>query len=320
VKSAAVVPRWVEPQLATLERAVPDGDDWIHEIKVDGYRMLGWRDGSDAALTSRRELDWSARFPAAVAGLRALGARSVLVDGEVAAFRSDGTASFQALQNIDAGGIVLGYVLFDLLFLDGRDLRGEPLVDRKERLRELVARSPLASPTVRFSDYIVGRGSEVWAGVCRMPGAEGVISKRPRARYRGGRSDDWRKVKCVQRGEFLVGGYTEPENGRGLSGLLVGVRDGERVRFAGRVGSGLGAKEGDAFRSYLEARRLERSPFSPAPPRAAVGPRARWAVPELVVEVEFLERTDDGGLRHPVFRGLRRSPDAGVKASGRARR
>jgi bifunctional non-homologous end joining protein LigD len=304
--SAAVrLPRWVDPQLATLAREVPEGDGWIHEIKLDGYRMLGRVEGGRAQLLSRRAKDWSMEFGSVVAALARLGARSAMLDGEVAAFLPDGRTSFQGLQNhAGASPLPLGYVAFDLLFLDGVDLRPRPIEERKERLRELVAASPAVAPVVRFGDYIVGRGSEIWAAVCGQ-GVEGVVSKRRGQPYRGGRGLDWQKVKCNQRSEFVVGGFTEPEAAPSLSGFLVGERDRDRLAFVGRIGAAMTAREADAVRSYLERRKVARSPFTPAPPRLLTGPRPRWVVPELVVEVEFLERTEDGGMRHPIFKGIR---------------
>jgi bifunctional non-homologous end joining protein LigD len=301
----ARLPRWVEPQLATLVREVPAGDTWIHEIKVDGYRMLARVEDGRAHLLSRRAKDWSVEFAGVASALTRLDTRAALLDGEVAAFLPDGRASFQALQNhLGASPLPLGYVAFDLLFVDGMDLRPRPIEERKERLRQLIAGSPHARPIVRFGDYIVGRGSEVWAAVCGQ-GVEGVISKRRGQPYRSGRGLDWQKVKCTQRAEFIVGGFTEPEDGHGLSGFLVGERHGARLAFVGRVGAAMTGREADALRSYLEQRKVARCPFTPAPSRMLTGSRARWVVPELVVEVQYLERTDDGGMRHPIFKGIR---------------
>jgi bifunctional non-homologous end joining protein LigD len=303
--AAARMPRWVEPQLATLVREVPTDDRWIHEIKLDGYRMLGRVEAGRAHLLSRRAKDWSGEFAGVAEALTRIRAVSAMLDGEVAAFLPDGRTSFQALQNhLGASPLPLGYVAFDLLFLDGVDMRPRPIEERKERLRDLIGGSPAAAPVVRFGDYIVGRGSEIWAAVCGR-GVEGVISKRRGQPYRGGRGLDWQKVKCNQRAEFIVGGFTEPEAGPGLSGFLVGEHDDDRLAFVGRVGAAMTAREADAVRSYLEQRRVTRCPFSPAPPRLLTGPRARWVVPEFLVEVEYLERTDDGGLRHPVLKGIR---------------
>jgi bifunctional non-homologous end joining protein LigD len=211
VKQASI-PHWVEPQLATLAKVVPDGDCWSHELKIDGYRFLGRLDGGDAHLTSRRARNWSAEFHMVVEAMKALRAQSALVDGEVAAFLPDGRSSFQALQNVGRGA-VLRYVLFDLLFLDGEDLRDRPLEERRERLRDLIAGSPLAAPALTFSEHIVGRGAEVWAGICKMPGVEGIVSKRRGSRHRGGRNGDWLKVKQLQREDFVVGGYTASDAG-----------------------------------------------------------------------------------------------------------
>jgi bifunctional non-homologous end joining protein LigD len=308
------LPHFIEPQLATLTKGVPVGDEWLHEIKYDGYRMLGRLDHGHAQLLSRRAKEWSREFPVVTSGLSALRARRAIVDGEVAAFLPDGSTSFQALQNAGGGGggAVLGYVLFDLLFLDDEDLRQLPLEQRKARLGELVAAS--ASPVVRFADHIVGRGSDLWSTVCDSGTVEGLVSKLRTSRYTSGRSSDWLKTKCVRRGEFVVGGFTEAA-GRELRGLLVGTYIGDELVFAGRVGAALPERQRSAVFEYLDQNRVERPPFSGLPDgasvpasrwgRASATPtRLAWVRPELVVEVEYLEWTEDDVLRHPVLKAI----------------
>jgi bifunctional non-homologous end joining protein LigD len=314
---AATLPRFVEPQLATLVTEVPTGDGWLHEIKYDGYRMLGRLEGGRAQLLSRRAKDWSVEFAPVATALGDLAARSAIVDGEVAVFAPDGSTSFQALQNIAAGG-ALGYMLFDLLFLDGDDLRGLPLEQRKQRLQALVAAT--ASPVLRYADHVVGRGPDLWAQICAAGSIEGVVSKRRSSPYTSGRGGDWVKTKVIQRGTFVIGGFTPVENGPGLRGLLVGAFAGDQLVYAGRVGTGFSAREARALFDFLDQRRRTTPAFARFPGGAEAPPRSRWArpsshsgppvwvEPELVVEVDYLEWTDDDVLRQPSLRAVR--PDA----------
>jgi bifunctional non-homologous end joining protein LigD len=291
-------PAFVEPALARLVKAPPRGDGWVHEIKIDGYRIQARVVEGSVQLLTRSGLDWTATYPGVAAALTRVAARSALIDGEVAALLADGRSSFHALQS---GGGALVYVAFDLLFLDGHDLRAEPLLARKAQLRELV--SPLA-PVVRYGDHVAGRSDTIWATVCAME-LEGMISKRAGAPYRSGRVGDWLKVKCSRRAERIVGGFTLSTRREGLRGLLMGRRDGDRLVYSGKVGSGLSQRDAAALYRYLDARRVERSPFTPPPPRAAIGGTPYWVAPEVVIEVEYLEETDDGILRHPTLKAIR---------------
>ncbi|HEX2486887.1 MAG TPA: DNA ligase D, partial [Myxococcota bacterium] len=304
----APLPRRAEPQLATLVKEAPDGPEWLHEIKLDGYRLLGTVQKGSARLVSRNGHDWSDRFPDLVAALRALPAREAIVDGEAVVFDAKGRSQFQALQAALASGRArngIQLVLFDCLHLDGWDVRGAPLSARKQLLRALLARS--SGGALHFSDHVVGRGPDVHAEACAS-GVEGIVSKRVDAPYRAGRTRDWRKVKCHKRQEFVIVGWSEPAGTRvGLGALLLGAHDAEgRLRYCGKVGTGFA----DATLSSLRAR-LE----SLAQPRSAVvdPPRARglhWVRPELVAEVSFTEWTRDGRVRHPVFQGLREDKPA----------
>ncbi len=292
-----------ELQLATLVDTIPEGDEWLHEQKFDGYRILAHREGSRVALLSRRWKDWTDAFPAVAEAVAALPVRRAILDGEVAVVLPDGRTSFQALQNAfgrpDANVV---YYVFDLLAKDGEDLRGLPLEERKRRLAALVA-GPRG--VIRYSDHVVGGGARVFEHACRK-GFEGIVSKRRDQPYLPGRGHAWLKIKCVQRQELVIGGFTEPERSRvGLGALLVGYHDAGRLVYAGKVGTGYTQKMLLELRARLDRLVQPTSPFEPEPPRAWTGARRRWVRPELVAEVAFGEWTADGRLRHPSFQGLR---------------
>ena len=225
------------PQLATLVNAPPEGDGWLHEIKYDGYRIGCAIDAGRVTLWSRQANDWTREFPEIAAEAQALRVRRALIDGEVAVLMPDGRTNFQALQNSLAGDRQgeLVYFAFDLLELDGKDVGGAPLEERKEALRRIV---PADGGPIRYSRHWVGDGSNVFREACRL-GFEGLVSKRRDLPYRAGRSPGWLKSKCLLRQEFAIGGFTLPSGPReGIGSLLVGVHEGGRLRFAGKVGTG----------------------------------------------------------------------------------
>jgi bifunctional non-homologous end joining protein LigD len=292
-----------ELQLATLVDSVPEGDEWLHEQKFDGYRILARCEGRRVTLLSRRWKDWTAAFPSVAAAVAALPVRSAILDGEVAVVMPDGRTSFQALQNaFGRPGADVVYFVFDLLALNGADLRAHPLEERKARLAALVAEAPAA---IRYSDHVVGGGARLFEVACRT-GLEGIVSKRRDRPYQPGRSGAWLKTKCVRRQELVIGGFTEPEGSRtGIGALLVGYYEGGALVYAGKVGSGYTQRMLGELRERLDSLVQPTSPFSPEPPRAWTGPRRHWVEPVLVAEVAFGEWTQDGRLRHPSFQGLR---------------
>ncbi|HEV7554399.1 MAG TPA: non-homologous end-joining DNA ligase [Kofleriaceae bacterium] len=297
-----------ELQLATLVDAAPDGDDWLHEQKFDGYRILAERSGTHITLFTRNGKDWTSSFPTIRAAVAKLPVTSVTLDGEAAALLPDGRTSFQALQGSfgDPTSEVV-YFVFDLLELDGEDIAALPLDERKARLAKLVAHAPAG---LRYSDHVVGRGAEFFALACQRQ-LEGIVSKRRDRRYTPGRNTGWVKTKCLQRQELVIGGFTEPEGGRrGLGALLVGVYAGDTLHYAGKVGTGFSSKLLVELRGELDSLEVKASPFSPEPSRAHTGPRVHWVRPELVAEVAFAEWTGDGRLRHPSFQGMRRDKPA----------
>lgn len=301
-----------ELQLATLVDAAPEGDAWLHEQKFDGYRILAdLRDGT-VRLLSRRWKDWTAQFPTVAAAVGKLAAKRAVLDGEVAALLPDGRTSFQALQNAFEGGGDLAYFAFDLLEEDGDDLTALPLEERKARLAALLKKSNgrAKTPVVRFSDHVIGQGPAFFALACERE-LEGIVSKRRDAPYRGGRGTTWVKTKCMQRQELVIGGWTDPDGSRtGLGALIVGVYDGARLIYAGKVGTGFTSKTLAELRGLLDPLEIAKPAFEPPPPRAWTGPGVHWARPTLVAEVSFAEWTSDGRLRHPSFKGLRRDKPA----------
>jgi bifunctional non-homologous end joining protein LigD len=301
------LPRFVTPQLATLVSSPPAGDEWLHEMKFDGYRILSRIEGGQARLLSRNGKDWTAQFPAVAAATAQLPVRQALLDGEVAVLRPDGTTSFNALQNVleAGGGGELVYYVFDLLHQDGVDLREVPLESRKAALATLLGSGTGA--VVRQSDHVVGGGAAFFRAACEL-GLEGMVSKRRDAAYVSGRGRTWLKVKCVNEQEFIVGGFTEPEGARvGIGALLLGVHEeDERLRYVGKVGTGFSAAAARALRKQLDGLVQERCPFSERP--SGVG-QPQWVRPVLVAQVMFTEWTPDGRLRHPSFKGFREDAD-----------
>jgi bifunctional non-homologous end joining protein LigD len=293
------------PQLATLVEKPPSGNEWLHEIKFDGYRIgCGIRNGR-VSLTSRNGKDWTDVFPEVVTAAKALNTSDALLDGEVAIVLPDGRTSFQLLQNALSGNETrskLVYFVFDLLQLDGKPLADLPLEARKTRLRALVGKRKTGR--IRYSDHIVGKGNELLDQARRL-GLEGIVSKRRDAMYRPGRSTAWLKTKCTRRQEFVIGGFTDPEGSRaGIGALLLGYYDGDRLVFSGRVGTGFTHKIAVDLRRQLDAIERKVPPFN-QPPKGPGLARAHWVTPTLVCEVEFTEWTSDGRIRHPSYKGLR---------------
>jgi bifunctional non-homologous end joining protein LigD len=300
---------FIEPALATLERNAPSGKEWLHEVKFDGYRMQGQIAGIEIRLLTRTGLDWTKRFGARIpAALASLKCADAIFDGEIVVLADNGVSSFSALQaDLSASRTTrMIYYVFDLLRLDGEDLRKEPLVERKERLRELLEDLP-DDAMVRFSDHFSEPGKLMLKHACRM-GLEGVVSKRADAPYRSGRTGVWIKSKCTQRQELVIGGYLPSDKtGRGLRSLLVGYHEGGKLNYAGRVGTGFSTKTGDDLKKRLDALKAKKSPFGAKVPG---GKGLVWVQPELVAEVEFRSWTAERIIRHASFQGLREDKPA----------
>lgn len=295
----------LEVELATLVSAPPAGDDWLHEIKLDGYRIVAQIERGEVHLYTRRGNDWTARAPAVVASLRTLPVSSAVLDGEIVSLQKNGVSSFQSLQNALSEGRSgnLVYFMFDAMLIDGKDLRSLPLWQRKERLSALLGRADKAEH-LRLSEHVRGGGQRVFEEACKL-NLEGTIAKRADAPYRPGRGKDWLKIKCIARQEFVIGGYTPPGGSRQhLGALLVGVREDGVLRYAGKVGTGFSASSLRDLHKRLVPLERASAPFTPVPKGSQVR-GAHWVEPKLVAEIAFTEFTADGRLRHPSFQGLR---------------
>ncbi|MGZ8229024.1 MAG: DNA ligase D [Burkholderiales bacterium] len=303
------LPDVVEPELATLVKEPPAGESWLHEMKLDGYRMLCRVENGNASMMSRNGKDWTDHFSAIARCVARLPVETAWVDGEVVVMERDGRTSFQALQNALTTDSVgrLHYFVFDLMYLNGYDLRRVPLVERKRLLEALFESAPAA---LRFSGHIQGSGQAFYKQACTLK-LEGMISKRAQSIYQGGRCRDWLKVKCTLRQELVIGGYTDPQGSRkGFGALLLGVyeKDGT-LRYCGKVGTGFNDATLGEMVQKLKALEVKKPAFS-NPPRGYEAKGAHWIEPELVAEIEFTEWKNDGTLRHPSFQGLREDKKA----------
>ncbi|MES3100559.1 DNA ligase D [Sphingomonas faeni] len=286
-------------QLATLVDTVPAGDNWLHEMKYDGYRLLVAVGGGSARAYTRSGLDWSDRFADVVAEASVLNVRSALLDGEAVVIEADGRSNFQALQGALKGAPAsIDYVAFDLLELDREDLTGLPLTERKAKLREIL---PEGSHRVRYSEHIEGNGERLLHDFCDA-GLEGVISKKKDGRYIGSRSGGWLKTKCIKRQEFVVVGWTPSDKSRLFRSLILGIHEDGVLRYAGKVGTGFGNDE--IVRLMETMGPLEQPTATVKAPRSEVR-GAHWLKPKLVAEIAYTEMTNEGTLRHPSYLGLR---------------
>lgn len=305
------MPRFVVPQLATLVHAAPVGPGWVFEIKYDGYRLEALIERGSVRLLTRRGNDWTDRFPTLAERLARLPAKSATLDGEVVVLDSAGRSVFSLLQqSLDTRRPQgLTFFAFDLLHLDGEDLRSLPLTERRIRLARLlrIARATTKGP-IRLGQRLSGEGPELLRAACRL-GLEGIMAKQIDAPYSSTRGAAWVKVKCGHRQEFVVVGFTPPKGSRtGIGALLLAVHDKGKLRYAGRVGSGI--PDNNLRDLAARSHRLER-PDSPLGSRPSGIPGgARWVDPDMVVEVAFTEWTADGLLRHPVFEGIREDKPA----------
>ncbi|WP_037499547.1 DNA ligase D [Sphingomonas jaspsi] len=305
VKSSAFRP----VQLATLVDAVPSGSDWIHEYKYDGYRLLlATGDGAATAFT-RNGKDWSERFASIVAAAAAQLPPGCLIDGEAVALDKDGKPDFALLQASlkDDGSADLDFFAFDLLVDQGEDIAKLPNIERKARLAALMQR---AARPLHYADHIVAKGEELYRAIC-AEGGEGIISKKASAAYSGRRGRNWLKIKCINRQEFLIAGWTASDKKRGFKSLILATRDGKALRYAGKVGTGFTQALMDELRDKMASLQTE-APAIDVPRADARG--ATWVQPSLVAEIAFTEFTPAGTLRHPSFIGLREDkPAATVK-------
>ena len=288
-------------QLATLVDSVPVGEDWLFEMKYDGYRCLASVAGDSVRLFTRNGLDWTEQFGALVEPLQKLKIGSALIDGEICAFDARGRTDFSTLKNVLSEGGRLEYFAFDLLEAEGKDLTKLPLIERKARLEKLLKTSARQDP-VQYSSHVRGHGLQVLDAICR-DGHEGVIAKEANAPYRGERTRSWLKIKCLKRQEFVIGGWSPSTKRRGFASLLLGTREGKKLLYRGRVGTGFSQDLLTELDQRLAGLARKTSPFEAVPKERTRD--VHWVTPELVAEIAYTEFTEDGILRHPSFIGLR---------------
>jgi DNA ligase D-like protein (predicted ligase) len=303
------LPRWIPPQLTQLADSAPSGPQWLHEIKLDGFRMAARIERGQPRLLTRTGLDWTDKYPSVIAALAKVRAKTVYLDGELCGVGEDGLPSFSQIQAASDGERVrLVYYAFDLLHLDGRDTASLPLIERKALLEPLIA----GLPGLQFNGHEIGDGETIRKHACKL-GFEGVVSKTIDAPYASGNRGLWRKAKCLNRQEFVVVGWTDPEGSRRhLGALLVGYyTDDGKLIYAGRVGTGMPAKVLADLRRRLEPLARASSPLSVPPPRKTrfgsplVLSQVHWVEPQLVAEITYLTWTADQLLRQTVYVGLR---------------
>lgn len=307
-----------KPELCYLTKTPPEGSDWIHEVKWDGYRMMAVIKKEKAGgrksikLITRNGLDWTDKFPSIEPALQELSVSNTVLDGELVVLDKKGISQFQLLQNFLKGEsqYSLMYYVFDILFLDGYDIRNCALKDRKEILKTLFQNKKNNLTQIRFSDYVQGKGGFVYKKACRA-GLEGIVSKDIHGIYEYRRSKSWLKSKCIQRQEFVIGGFTKPKGSReGFGSLLVGLyNDKKQLIYSGHVGTGFDRKSLNDLFKQLKDMTQENNPFYRLEDRSITN-KVTWVKPQLVAELEFTEWTADHILRHPSFLGLRQDKPA----------
>jgi bifunctional non-homologous end joining protein LigD len=290
--------------LATLSPSIVEGKEWVFEEKYDGIRAVAGREGGRVRIWSRMLQDLTGGFPHVVAAVESLGDGDLIIDGELVALDEKGVSRFQLLQRRGtAGASGTRYAVFDLLEHDGRSLMSRPLSERRAALEALIGRRTVP---IFISRRLIRDGKAAYREAKRR-GWEGIIAKDERSPYQPGvRSPFWRKVKVRKESEFVIGGYTPPKGGRQhLGALLVGLYDGPKLRFVGKVGTGFTQDTLTMLASRFERLRTPRSPFDPQPPIRD----ASWVRPKLVAQLAYAEWTADGKLRQPAFLGLRTDKD-----------
>jgi bifunctional non-homologous end joining protein LigD len=293
IGTKANYPGFIEPELATSIEKVPSGERWLHEIKFDGYRVqIHLRDAAVKVFT-RRGNDWTDRFRKIAADAWHVNAGSAIIDGEVVVPSPDGTTDFSVLQNELKGlskKIVL--VAFDLLYLNGYDLRGLPLLERKVHLKKIIAETD-----IQFSESFEIDGNEMYLHACKA-GLEGVVSKVRESRYNSGRSNDWLKKTCSQRETLAIAGFAV--DGKKFDGIFLARRKGEELIYAGKVDHGFTSASAKDLQARLKPLIRKTQPYS-----KRINHRGIWVEPELLAEIEYRSKSAEGKVRHPFFKGLR---------------
>jgi bifunctional non-homologous end joining protein LigD len=292
-------PGFIEPCLASLRDKVPSSAGYVHEVKLDGYRIQAHLNDGQVTLFTRSGLDWTKRFPTIAADIARLPAGKLVIDGEVVSADADGRPNFGALQDDlkERRYDRVVYYAFDLLHLDGFDTRTASLIERKRVLKSFLAEAASSAPGVIYSEHF-DDGIDLYKRAFRM-GLEGIVSKRGDAPYRSGRTEAWVKVKCWKRDRFVVVGFV-PDGGGGLAKLRLARREGRALVYAGRVGTGWDHKTARAIRQALTPLARSTSPlFKPIKKKDTT-----WVEPRYDAEVMYADITDDGMVRHPSFKRL----------------
>ena len=299
----AKLPEFIAPQLATLVKAPPTGNEWLHELKFDGYRMICRIDRGKVRFWSRNGKEWTARFPLVANDARQLKVATAMLDGEIVVVDAEGRSSFQKLQQAMAQNTKARFVyqVFDLLHLDGFDLTKVPLEDRKALLKDLCEGK---RDRIRYSEHVEGNGVMFFKHACEY-GIEGIVSKLAQSTYDSTRNRNWLKVKCNLQQEFVIVGYVvSTKNMPGFGSLILGVYEKGKLVYAGRVGTGFTVKQRLELYKQLEKIARESTALASVPKDPALK-QAHWTEPKLIAQVNFTEWTDDGSIRHPSFQGLR---------------
>ena len=281
----------------------PAGAEWMHELKFDGYRMLCRIDRGKATFWSRNEKEWTAKFLNVVESVKSLPLTTAILDGEIVMVDAQGHSSFQKLQRAMSKSATSAFVyeVFDLIYLDGYDLTGAPLKERKRLLQGLCTGS---RGTIRYSEHLEGNGDAFFKHACEY-GIEGIVSKLADSTYDSTRNRSWLKVKCNEQQEFVIVGYTPSTKSLpGFGSLVLGVYEKTKLVYAGRVGTGFTFKLRSDLQKLLDQLSRKTSPLTSVPKDPGLR-NTHWTEPKLIAEVQFMEWTSDGSIRHPSFQGLR---------------
>jgi bifunctional non-homologous end joining protein LigD len=306
-KNQSEMPDFIEPQLAELVQEPPVGVQWLHEAKYDGYRTQAHIAGQRVQLLTRTGKEWTDRYSPVAKALKKLPVQSAILDGEVVWMDENGISHFQKLQNgLKSKNLKpMHYFVFDLLYLNGEDLRKLPLLERKNKLKSLL--ESLEGSPIRYSEHFEVSGESFLKASCQLK-MEGIVSKLADRPYVSGRHENWVKSKCKMRQEFVIGGFTDAQGSRvGFGALLLGVYEKGKLRYVGKVGTGFDHKFLGSFKKTLTTFEQDQSPFDKSSPR---GRGLHWVKPQLVAEIAFSNWTDDKQLRVPVFYGLREDKPA----------
>jgi bifunctional non-homologous end joining protein LigD len=302
----APLPDFVPMCLAGLGEQAPADAGWLHEIKFDGYRVEARLDHGEVKLLTRKGLDWTAKFPPVAEAVAELDAEQALLDGEIISETENGLSSFSQLQQDLSDGRTdrMVYYAFDLLHLDGRDLTGAPLIERKQALHDRLG-GPRSQGPLRFSAHFEESGPVLLKHACQL-GLEGIVSKRKTAPYRSGRGGDWIKTKCTDRQEFVIAGYAASTvDSKAIGALILGYYEGDKLHYAGRSGTGYSHKMARDLWNQLQPLRIARPAFGAVPPEETRARNATWVEPRLIAEVSFRGWTHGDRVRQASFQGLR---------------